>query len=98
MEKEEKPDIIRGGWYGSYVQETGRLLCTLVRDMKRVHNCIKGNTISITDQDIKRVAEYMEPVILELELMIAHKFPSEIDINESDLLKHYGMKIDKSKY
>ena len=90
-----KPDIVKQTWYGTYVTETGRLLRVFITDAKRVTHAISVNQVSVCDEDITRFGKALEVLTLEMELMLAHKFPAEVDISEEDMLKHYGMKIDK---
>ena len=91
MVEEVKPEIVKTHHYGTYVQETGRLLKLFIGDMKRTKHCIKNNLAAPIDSDIVRLAEGLEGLTIELEQMLAYKFPKEIDCTAEELKRFYNI-------
>ena len=91
MPDEVKPPIIRNVWTGTYRQETGRILKTLITDLARVPTYIDGGQCYPIDDDIIKLSKTILVLKGELELVLAYKFPEMCDISAEDLKKHYGI-------
>jgi hypothetical protein len=91
--EELKPEIVKAHYYGTYRQETSRILKSFICDIKRLHHQISTGQAYPVDKDIAELGSALKVLGLQFELMLAYKFPQECDISISDLKKHYNIGI-----
>ena len=93
MVETAKPEIVKSYNYGTYQQETPRVLKSFINDIKRFVHQIENKTVSPLDKDIELIGQSLKVLGLQFELTLAYKFPEACDCSIADLKKHYNIQI-----